>query len=275
MADLKDKLANKAQETKTGVAPKKPEQTIADLLKRMGGEIQRALPKHMTADRLSRIALTTIRLNPKLLECNQASLIGAVMQAAQLGLEPGILGQCYLIPYRNNKQNTTECQFQISYKGYIELLRRTGQVAVIEAHDVHENDEFDYEYGSNSHITFKPNLKGERGAAYCYYAYAKLKDGSESFIVMGTADINRIRDKYSKSKNYGPWVDEYDAMAKKTVLKQLVKYLPLSVEIMKDLAQDETTKAEIKEDMNEVLDIGYMAADHVQAQDVEYTETQE
>ena len=252
MSDLKNKVAAKASET--GVT-KKPADTIEVLLKKMEGEIKRALPKHMTAEKLTRITLTTLRLNPKLMECNQASLLGAVMQAAQLGLEPGLLGQCYLIPFKNNKLGTTEAQFQIGYKGFIELVRRTGQVAVLEAHEVHENDKFEFSYGSEGTLKHIPNLRGDRGQSYCYYAYAKMKDGSEAYQVMSVHDINRIRDKYSKTKSFGPWVDEYDSMAKKTVLKQLIKYLPLSTEIMTQLAQDETTKTEIREDMTEVLDI--------------------
>lgn len=252
MADLKNKVAAKAQET--GVQ-QKPKDTIEVLLKRMAPEIQRALPKHMTADKLARITLTTLRLNPKLMECNQASLLGAVMQAAQLGLEPGMLGQCYLIPYENRKLGTIEAQFQLGYKGMIELVRRTGQISTLEAHEVCENDIFEFSYGSGGTLKHTPNLKGDRGKTYCYYAYAKLKDGSEAYHVMSIAEINRIRDKYSKTKNFGPWIDEYDAMARKTVLKQLVKYLPLSTEVMTQIAQDETTKHEIKEDMTESLDI--------------------
>jgi recombination protein RecT len=265
--DLKEKVADKAQQTQ--IQTQKPEANIALLLKKMEGEIQRALPKHMTAEKLARIALTTIRLNPTLLKCNQASLLGAIMQAAQLGLEPGLLGQCYLIPYNNRKLNTMEAQFQIGYKGYIELVRRTGQVSVIEAHEVCENDFFEFEYGLNSKLVHKPCIKGERGIAYCYYAFAKMKDDSYAFMVMSKEDINKIRDKYSKTKDNGPWVSEYDAMAKKTVLKQLIKYLPLSTEVMTQLAQDETTKTEIKEDMTEALDIEYMSAEHVEA---DYTE---
>lgn len=264
--DLKNKLAERAVVD----SPRKPEQVIKDLLKRMAPEVQKALPKHMDADRLLRITLTNMRLNPKLLQCNQASLLAAIMQSAQLGLEPGLLGMSYLIPYENRKMGTVECQFQIGYKGYLELLRRTGEVSIIEAHSVYEKDEFDFQYGIEPKLFHKPNMSESRGEAYCYYAIVTLKDGSKTFLVMGKENINRIRDKYSKAKNYGPWAEEYDAMAKKTVLKQLIKYLPLSVEVMKNIAQDETTKHEIKEDMTEVLDIEYLGKENVE--DVKYNE---
>jgi recombination protein RecT len=153
-------------------------------------------------------------------------------------------------------------------------VRRTGQVSVIEAHEVCENDQFEFEYGLNSKLIHKPCIKGERGNAYCYYAFAKMKDDSYAFMVMSTQDINKIRDKYSKTKDFGPWKTEYDAMAKKTVLKQLIKYLPLSTEVMNQLVQDETTKTEIKADMTESLDIEYMSSDHLEDNhiDVDYTD---
>lgn len=103
--DLKNKLAERANNT--GAVAKSPANTIADYLKKMSPEIAKALPKHMDADRLARIALTTIRTTPKLLNCKIESLMAAVMQSAQLGLEPGLIGHCYIIPYG------TEAQFQI------------------------------------------------------------------------------------------------------------------------------------------------------------------
>ncbi len=102
---LKNQLANKAKNTEA--ASPSPAQTIAAYLQKMGPEIEKALPSHMNADRMARIALTTIRTNPKLLECSVPSLLGAVMQAAQLGLEPGLIGHCYLVPFKNGKNRET------------------------------------------------------------------------------------------------------------------------------------------------------------------------
>lgn len=251
---LSEKLASKA------VAGPSKGKTINDLFEQMKPAIAQAIPKHLTPDRLLRIATTSIRTNPKLKVCTPESLLGAVMQCAQLGLEPSILGHAYLIPYKNNNKETGqyvyECQFQIGYKGLIELARRTGQISSIMAQAVYEKDIFEYEYGINDKLRHVP-ADGDRGPVVKYYAYAKFKDGGYSFLVMSRRDIEIHRDKFSKSKNYGPWVDHFDEMAKKTVLKALMKYMPISVEFQRAVDQDETTKhfdPEAK-DMSEVIDV--------------------
>jgi len=231
--------------------PMNPYQNIQDLFKRMAPEIDKVLPKHIKSDHLLRVALTEIRKNPKLLECSSQSLLGALMLAAQLGLEPGILGHAYLIPYYNSKTRSTEVQFQIGYKGYIDLVRRSGELQTLDVHEVCRNDVFEYEYGLTPKLMHRPALEN-RGEPYCYYAIAKLKDGGFSYLVMSVQDIEKFR-KRSKSPDYGPWVTDYDAMAKKTVIKQLAKYLPLSTEIQTQIVQDEVTKKEY-EDVFEAAD---------------------
>ena len=231
--------------------PISPYQNIQDLFKRMAPEIAKVLPKHIKSDHLLRVALTEIRKNPKLLECSSQSLLGALMLAAQLGLEPGILGHAYLIPYYNSKTRSTEVQFQIGYKGYIDLVRRSGELQTLDVHEVCRNDEFEYEYGLTPKLMHRPALEN-RGEPYCYYAIAKLKDGGFMFLVLSVQDVEKFR-KRSKSPDYGPWVTDYDAMAKKTVIKQLAKYLPLSTEIQTQIVQDEVTKKEY-EDVFEAAD---------------------
>lgn len=253
---LSEKLANKA------VAEPSKGKTITDLFEQMKPAIAQAIPKHLTPDRLLRIATTSIRTNPKLKVCTPESLLGAVMQCAQLGLEPSILGHAYLIPYKNKKKEgdkeiwLDECQFQIGYKGLIELARRTGQISSIMAQSVYEKDEFEYEYGINEKLKHVPT-DGDRGPVVKYYAYAKFKDGGYSFLVMSRRDIEIHRDKFSKAKTYGPWKDHFDEMAKKTVLKALMKYMPISVEFQRAVDQDETTKHFDPEsgDMSEVIDV--------------------
>lgn len=222
-----------------------PYQNIQDLFKRMAPEIAKVLPQHIKSDHLLRVAMTEIRKNPKLLECSSQSLLGALMLSAQLGLEPGILGHAYLIPYYNSKTKSSEVQFQIGYKGYIDLVRRSGELQTLDVHEVCQNDAFEYEYGLEPKLMHRPALEN-RGAAYCYYAIAKFKDGGFSFLVMSVQDIEKYR-KRSKSPDYGPWATDYDAMAKKTVIKQLAKYLPLSTEIQRSMIQDETTKKEYED----------------------------
>ena len=261
MTDKVNEIKNKLVQsptitTPTGVAagvgiqpqakrPMNPYQNIQDLFKRMAPEIAKVLPKHIKSDHLLRVALTEIRKNPKLLECSSQSLLGALMLAAQLGLEPGILGHAYLIPYYNSKTRSTEVQFQIGYKGYIDLVRRSGELQTLDVHEVCRNDTFEYEYGLTPKLMHRPALDN-RGDPYCYYAIAKLKDGGFSYLVMSVQDIEKFR-KRSKSPENGPWVSDYDAMAKKTVIKQLAKYLPLSTEIQRSITQDETTKKEYED----------------------------
>lgn len=255
---LSAKLADKA------AAPAAQGETLATLFEKMKPAISQAIPKHLTPERLLRIATTSIRTNPKLKICSPESLLGAVMQCAQLGLEPTILGHAYLIPYKNKKKDehgkdlgwVDECQFQIGYKGLIELARRTGQVSSLMAQAVYEKDTFEYEYGINEKLRHVPT-DGDRGQVVKYYAYAKFKDGGYSFLIMSKRDIELHRDRFSKAKSYGPWVDHFDEMAKKTVLKALMKYMPISIEFQRAVDQDETTKRFTADDgdMTDVIDV--------------------
>ncbi|EGL82072.1 RecT protein [Caldalkalibacillus thermarum TA2.A1] len=235
-----------------GNQPASPAQTIAVYLKKMGPEIEKALPKHMDADRMARIALTTIRTNPQLLECTVPSLMGAVMQAAQLGLEPGLIGHCYFVPFWNNKKKQREVQFIIGYKGMIDLARRSGHIESIYAHCVYENDEFEYELGLHPKLVHKPALK-DRGKLQYVYAVAHFKDGGYQFEIMDIDTVEKIR-KRSKAADNGPWVTDYEEMAKKTVLRRMWKYLPISVEVQQQAAQDETVRRDVSADPEPVYD---------------------
>lgn len=250
--DLKNKLAKRIEMQGSASVPQDPASTINGYLKKMMPEISRALPKHLDGNRLTRIALTTIRTNPKLLECNVPSLLAAVMMSAQLGLEPGLLGHCYFVPFYNSRTKSSDVQFIIGYKGLIDLVRRSGEVTSIVANEVYDKDHFEFEYGLDEKLVHKPYLSGDRGALKCFYAYARYKDGGHAFMVMSKDEIDRIRDKYSKAKNFGPWVDEYANMAKKTVIRQLIKYMPISVEVMRNVSVDETTRSDFHEDPRHV-----------------------
>lgn len=239
--DVKNQLANKA--SRSNNAPASPANTIAAYLKKMGPEIEKALPSHMNPDRMARIALTTIRSNPKLLEASVPSLLGAVMQAAQLGLEPGLVGHCYLIPFKNGKTGQTDVQFIIGYKGMIDLARRSGQIENIYSHAVFEQDEFEYELGLHPKLVHKP-ATGERGKMTHVYAVAHFKDGGYQFEVMDMQEIEKRRGR-SKSKNNGPWVTDFEEMAKKTVIRHMWKYLPISIEVQQQAVQDEVVRKDI------------------------------
>ncbi len=225
--------------------------TMQAYIKRMDGEIAKALPSVMTPDRFSRIVLSALSTNPELGHTTPTSFLAAMMTCAQLGLEPNTpLGQAYLIPYNNYKTNVKECQFQLGYKGLIDLAYRSGQVSIIQAQTVCENDEFEYELGLEPKLRHVP-ARTNRGKAILYYAMFKTKDGGFGFDVMSVEDVNEVR-KRSKAKS-GPWVTDFDAMAKKTVLKRCLKYAPLKTEFMREVARDETVSNEIDRDMTEVV----------------------
>ena len=234
--------------------------TIQSMLSKMGPQIAMCLPKHLTAERLTRIALTCLRQNPKLQECEPTSFIASIMQAAQLGLEPGVLGQCHLIPFWNNKAKRMECQFMAGYRGLIDLSRRSGNIVSIIARAVYENDVFNFEFGLNELLEHKPSLIN-KGEVVAFYAVAILKDGGHQFEVMSKNEINEIRDNYSKSKDKGPWETSYDEMAKKTVLRRLFKWLPASPEMQKAAILDELEEAgiqNIKESLSQDINIDFL-----------------
>lgn len=224
--------------------------TMQSFIKSMEGQIAKALPSVLTPERFTRMVLTALSVNPKLGSCTPNSFLGAMMTAAQLGVEPNTaLGQAYLIPFRN--KGVMECQFQLGYKGLIDLAYRSGEVSLIQAHVVYENDEFTYELGLDPKLKHVPAKTG-RGKAICYYAMFKTKDGGYGFEVMSVEDVTAHAKKYSKSYSSGPWQTNFDEMAKKTVLKRVLKYAPLKSDFARAIAQDETVKAEISSDMYEV-----------------------
>jgi recombination protein RecT len=214
--------------------------TIEALLKKHGAEIAMVLPEHVTPERLLRIALSEVRRNPRLGQCSAASLLSSIFTCAQLGLEPGgALGHAYLIPYRD------ECQFQIGYKGMIDLARRSGQIVSLSARAVYEADRFEYSYGLHEDLIHRP-AAGARGELAYAYAVARLKDGGVQFEVMDRAELEEVRDgsqgyqtarKYNKTDT--PWISSFEEMCRKTVIRRLFKYLPISIELAKAANLDE------------------------------------
>lgn len=249
---LKSELTTKVEEAKN--IKLKKSMTIEELIKAMAPEIKKALPEVITPERFTRMALSALNTTPKLRECTQMSFLSALMNAAQLGLEPNTpLGQAYLIPYNN--RGTLECQFQIGYKGLIDLNYRNPQMQIISAQAVYENDVFEYELGLNPKLVHKPALEN-RGEVKLFYGYFKLANGGYGFEVMSKADIDAYAKEYSKAfdSSYSPWKTNYIGMAKKTVIKQVLKYAPLKAEFSKALSTDETIKNELSDDMSLVHD---------------------
>lgn len=237
----------------TQLAAKKPEQkSMQQYIKTMEGEIKKALPSVITPERFTRIVLSAISVNPKLGSCTPASFLGAMMTSAQLGLEVNTpLGQAYVLPYNN--KGTFEAQFQLGYKGLIDLAYRSGEVESIQAHVVYEHDEFTCEYGLEPKLVHKP-ADSNRGEPVKVYAVFKTKSGGFGFEVMSMDDVRRHAAKYSKAYNssFSPWKTNFEEMAKKTVLKRVLKYAPLKSDFVRAAVQDEVVKTSISDDMYDV-----------------------
>lgn len=248
--DLKTALAEKAAGSKEVKITKSMK--IEDMIKAMSPEIKNALPDVITPERFTRMALSTLNNNVKLRECAPVTFLAAMMNAAQLGLEPNTpLGQAYLIPYRNHGK--MECQFQIGYKGLIDLVYRNPNIQTVQAQCVYENDTFEYELGLEPKLVHKPALT-DRGSLILVYALWKAENGGYGFEVMSKEDIDAHARRYSQSYNSSssPWKSNFEEMAKKTVIKKCLKYAPLRSDILRAVSTDETIKSSISVDMSEV-----------------------
>lgn len=241
------------------VKVKKPIDKLRDLLDKAKPSMAAVLPKHMTPERLVKLALVACVRQPKLLECDVQTVLQSVMTAAQLGLDcSGVLGSAYLVPFKNNKKNRMECQLITGYRGLIDLARRSGEIETIEAHVIYREDFSEVEYGLNPKLVHKPCLTGDPGPLTMVYAVAKLKGGGTQVEVMTRAQVDGIK-RRSKSSENGPWVTDYDEMARKTVVRRISKYLPLSVEVQTQLAREDAFEEE-----RGFIDIDMVGAEEIQ-----------
>lgn len=191
-----------------------------------------ALPRHMSADRMARVALTALLRVPKLAACTPESFMQCMLTCSQLGLEPdGRLA--HLIPYGR------DCTLIIDYKGLVALARRSGNVATVHADVVCENDDFDYDTGRITR--HKIDFRRDRGNVYAVYATVKMKDGTEQCEVLSKAEVESVR-RRSRAGNNGPWVTDWNEMAKKTAFRRLSKWLELSPEYRDAIAIDDDPK---------------------------------
>lgn len=242
---LKSQVAPAAAQTAVAQSTKQPT-TLLGMVRSPAFQKQMALamPKNMTPDRLTRIVMTECRKTPALMKCAPESFYGAVLQCAALGLEPGsALGHCYLLPFGNgkDKQGRPNAQLIIGYRGMIDLARRSGQIVSLQAYCVHEQDTFNYKLGLDPDIEHIPASVADRGKITHVYAVAKLKGGGVQFEVMSRAEIEKVRAS-SKSGNSGPWSNHWEEMAKKSVIRRLFKYLPVSIEAVRAVEIDEKSE---------------------------------
>ena len=231
----------------------KKKKELIGLINTMQPAIKKALPTVITPERFTRMVLSAISSNEQLQKCEKNSFLGAMMQAAQLGVEPNTpLGQAYILPYYDH--GTLKAQFELGYKGLIDLAYRSGEVSIIDAQVVYANDDFDYELGLEPKLKHKPALSN-RGKPILYYAMFRTKSGGFGFQVMSYEDCQEHAKKYSKAVQKGtssPWNSNFDEMAKKTVLKKALKYAPLKSDYARQLTTDGTVKSTLDPDMFDV-----------------------
>jgi recombination protein RecT len=194
-----------------------------------------ALPKHLKPERFIRIALTALTKNPKLGKCTQASLVSCLLDLSALGLEPDGR-RAHLIPYMNNKTGELVCTLIVDYKGLVELAMNTKEVSNIHADVICENDIFEYNLGQI--VRHEIDFHRDRGVMYAAYCIITMKDGTKKCEVMTKAEIDAIRER-SKAGKDGPWVTDYNEMAKKTVFRRASKWIKLSPEVREKLEKDD------------------------------------
>lgn len=236
--------------------------TVSDFFEAHKSSIQAVLPKHMTPDRMLSIALKALRTTPKLMDCSINSLFGAVVTCSQLGLEPNTpQGHIYLIPFENKRKQISEVQVIVGYKGLVDLARRSGEIVSISSHAVFRSDIFSVNFGTEESIEHRPKLDGERGDIIGFYAVAKLKDGGTQFEFMSASDVNKIRDNsqgYKTAMRYDkkdtPWITSYEQMGRKTVIRRLCNYLPMSIELATATALETRAERNEGQDLENVLD---------------------
>lgn len=228
--------------------------TVQGFFEHNKAALSAVLPQHIKADRLMKIALGALRQTPKLAECSVESLFGATIWCAQLGLEPNTpMGHAYLIPFK--KKGVMEVQCIVGYRGMLDLARRSGQIVSIAAHEVCANDEFEFSYGLDEKLSHKPSLSN-RGPVIAYYAVAKLVGGGYAYEVMSVEQIEAIRDRDGsnawkdeweggrptgkRTKASSPWWDHPVEMGRKSVIRRLFKYLPVSIELADAVQADDS-----------------------------------
>jgi recombination protein RecT len=258
-----------SEPTAVAERPRTPaaEMDFPAILQAYKAQIALALPKHLNAERMTRIALTCYRMTPLLARCHPTSVFAAVVQAAQLGLEPGLNGQAYLVPFWNARMRRYECQLIPGYRGLIALARRSGEIESINVHIVYSLDHYEVELGTTERLTHRPRMDAERGTPVFAYCIARFKGGGQHIEHMLWSEILAIRSR-SKSRSAegvitGPWATDLEEMARKTVVRRASKYWPMSVELATAVQMDQLAAKGISQglDIETAIKGDYVAVD--------------
>ena len=276
--------ASNVPDTRPGqiASPMKSAQDWKAYFEKAEKQIKAAFPRLVKFDRVVSVALTCMHRNPRLFKCTPLSVMGAMIQGAQLGLDfDPTMGEAYMVPYGNNKKaadgswmKVDEAQLQVGYQGLMKLARNSGNIGDIRAQIVYENDVFDHEEGATVQVRHVPyqmaKRKGltqapDRGDIFAVYTVCETKDGAKSIKVMYIDEVEAIRQR-SRAKDDGPWVTDYAAMVKKTCIRQHCKTLPKSVELAKAVTLDELHDANLPQGLDL---IPFMGADPEAAQELQ------
>lgn len=227
-------------------------QTIKAALEKNKQAMAEVIPSYLSPDRLLSLALLSIRKTPALQECPISTLLGCVVEASRLGLElGGSLGQAYLVPFKEKGQPMA--QMIIGYRGFMELMRRSGDVSSIRAVIVHQRDHFTLREGLEQVIDHVPYLEGDPGPMRFVYAVAKFsRSGDYQAIFMTKAEVDTVRAR-SRAGASGPWSTDYEEMAKKTAVRRLAKLMPLTVEAAEAIERDDESNYDVDSTAVEVV----------------------
>ena len=183
-------------------------------------------------------------------------MLGAILQCSQMGLSPDpIMGEAHLVPFNNRKKGVTECQLIPGFQGLMKLARNTGLISTIYAEAVYEGDEFVQEKGLNQVLKHVPSEAPEREEQRLthVYAVARFKDGGVQFVVVPRSKIDKIRER-SRSQANGPWTTDFEAMALKTGIKQLARWLPKSAELAAAVGLDNLADASVPQELGDFIE---------------------
>lgn len=244
--------------------------SVQALLDQNKNQFQLVLPKTLSLDRFLRIALSNVTRNPKLLQCEQKSFLRSLLDLASLGLEPGgPLQQAHLAPFWNGQRNQYECQSIIDYKGYVALAHRSKEVGRITAHIIYEKEPWEFSEGDVViHKPLPPSQRGEKRVM----VYAKAFDRSGILIAqeyLWAEEVEEIKRKSlenKKNKESNPWNTNEEAMWRKSPVRKLAKWMPMSSEMQKAAIIEEYREQGIDVPLDANLNLGEDAPPAIDAE---------
>jgi recombination protein RecT len=235
-----------------------PVQALSNLLFSHKDQLKMVAPRTMTVDKIIRVALTSFQKNPTLMQCEPVTIAGCVMQSTQLGLlMDGVLGEAYMVPYKNNSKGRYEAQFQVGYKGLRKLVNNSGPIDTFMPQAVYEGDWFDYDLSKAIIKKHQRTTETQYKTLTHVYTIVKYKSGTVENMVMSIDEALAVRDHYSQAyrtavkfkRDDTPWIQHQEAMCLKTVMRKHAKYLPLAGDAALAGALDERADAGLPQDL--------------------------